>query len=211
MNVNKEKHYKAINDNRVTELTERLDQATKDAIAIAAEREDTKQWWRRFCMIAFLSLVGMSIYWISLTNERWQESNEVSKLEAELNLVHEKTISRKDERVDELVEEIEHLQKALTNANAYRYTLLHGDERLLAKAHDRSAKILSSFLQTWHSPDAMEWESKELGKWWTWENLSDILAEDQFLLGRQLVNAHYEIHRIKRGLRQEEDGSADVD
>ena len=186
----------------VKELTHRQE--------ILENRQDNREsFWRKFAVLITLSIGALVVYWISVTNERWEESNEVSKLEAELNLVHEKTIVAKDLRNDELVEEIEHLHKALTNANAYRYTLLHGDERLLAKAHDRSAKILSSFLQTWHSPDAMEWESKELGKWWTWENLSDVLAEDQFLLGRQLVNVHYEIHRIKRGLRQEEDGSTD--
>ena len=208
MKVNKQSHYKEINESRVTDLTERLDKATKRATAAAEEREDTKQWWRRFCMIAFLSAVGLASYWISVTNDRWEESNAVSKLEAELNLVHEKTMIAKDLRNDELVEEIEYLHKELPQANSKSYRLLYGDERLLAKAHDRSAKILSSFMQTWHKPDQVESEPKDLGKWWNREHLGNLMPEPRFLLGRQLVNIHYEIHRLRRGVREEADVSA---
>ena len=81
----------------VKELTHRQE--------ILENRQDNREsFWRKFAVLITLSIGALVVYWISVTNERWEESNEVSKLEAELNLVHEKTISRKDERVDELVE-----------------------------------------------------------------------------------------------------------
>ncbi len=210
MNVKKESHYKEINDDRVAELTQRLDRATKDAKLAADEKEDTKIWWRRFCMIAFLSLIGLVTYWIHQTNDRWKETNQVSKLEAELNLVHEKTISRKDERLVALVGQVEFLKNKLNDAEALKFTLVNPGKKSLVMAYDRSSALVRDYISTYYQED-FEHDADQLGKWWNWKNLGDAMPEARFLLGRQLLNNHYEIHRLRRGAREEEDGSADLD
>tara|TARA_R100000808_G_scaffold17167_3_gene38141 strand:+ start:1376 stop:1993 length:618 start_codon:yes stop_codon:yes gene_type:complete len=152
MNITKQRHYKEITENRVTDLTERLDKATEAAKRADAEFQETKHWWRRFCMLAFLSLSGLAAYWVSLTSERWKESNEVSKLEAELNIIHEKTILEKDLRNNELVDKIEHLSKAL-------------------RAHKQQSVTVRNFLLTFHQPESSPGLPNDFRDWWTYEHM----------------------------------------
>ncbi len=166
--------------------------------------------WQRFAVCAGLFLALLSAYWITETNERWKEASEIGILEAKSLLLLEKRHAAKDDRIDELNLEVEVLHKQLFDAEAFKFSLVDfGPKRDLAKSYARLNRYTAEFIESLHDPNVINSKADQFGKWWTWENVGERFSEDTYLVGRKIINLHFEIHRKKRAAHPEDLGAAE--